>query len=366
MSNLDLSQLSVSGIQVYLARKDILASRQMLLLRMAVAVKGGMTPEDCLDAIADAEEHNNREAHAFIYKQVEGKLRSGEFAVHEALDSITTVDDRCFLYAEDKVKDLGTLLQLAYDTSIRREKLVSAIAKPFTMPLYLLVMTCGILIVGGTVMLPNFTTLLPIKEWEYPSRVVYSIGQFLLKYWPVFALCLVAVLGWVSWSMANLTNEFRNRYLDRVFPWSVYKSLQSSSFILNLAAMFKAKVPILDAVKGYEHVSAPYASSFANLMRRRLESEQTASDMHALDVGFIDRNTMDSMRILNNKLPTDAVISTIGEAAFELLAAEVTTNASRISRLVTLVLAAFLLFSLYGMMSVIPAVTEKTMSSSRR
>jgi toxin co-regulated pilus biosynthesis protein E len=213
-------------------------------------------------------------------------------------------------------------------------------------------------------MLPNFVTLMPVAQWEAPSRLVYEVGQVLMKYWPAVIVVIPCFVGWVIWSLPNLHNKFRTQYLDRIFPWSLYKSLQSSNFILNIAAMFKAKVPILDAVKGYAMVSTPYASAWAHRMQIRLESEQTASDMRALDVGFIDRNTMDSMRILNNKLPADVVLQTIGEAEFALLADEVAISAERSSKLVTVVVGSCLLLTLYGTMSVIPAFTEKMMAST--
>lgn len=361
-----LNDLTLEAIREHLARNDIKATRLRLLLRLAVAVRGGMTPADFLRALADTEAMNGRHGHAKVYRMVEAKMRSGEYAIYEALEELTTADDRCFLYAEDKVADLSSLLQMAYDTAEKKKVITAAILKPFMLPMYLFVMACGLLMLGGIVMLPNFVTLMPVAQWEAPSRVVYHAGQMLIAFWPFVLITLVGFIGWVIWSLPNLNSAFRTKYLDRVFPWSLYKSLQSSNFILNIAAMFKAKVPILDAVRGYSIVATPYASSWARRMQVRLESEQTASDMRALDVGFIDRNTMDSMRILNNKLPADVVVQTIGEAEFAMLADEVAVTAERTSKLVTAVVGACLLFTLYGTMSVIPMFTEKMMASTSR
>ncbi|BDT74071.1 hypothetical protein os4_36240 (plasmid) [Comamonadaceae bacterium OS-4] len=356
--------LSLDSINEQLAQADIKSNRLRLLLRLAVAVRGGMTPADFLRALADTEAMNGRTGHAKVYRRVEAKMRSGEYAVYEALELLTTADDRCFLYAEDKVSDLSSLLQMAYDTAQKKKVITAAIMKPFFLPMYLFVMACGLLMLGGTVMLPNFVTLMPVTQWELPSRAVYEAGQILMKYWLPIAIFIPSLVAWVIWSLPNLHNRFRTQYLDRVFPWSLYKSLQSSNFILNIAAMFKAKVPILDAVKGYAMVSTPYSSAWAYRMQVRLESEQTTSDMRALDVGFIDRHTMDSMRILNNKLPADQVLQTIGEAEFEMLADEVAVSAERSSKFVTVVVGICLLFTLYGTMSVIPAFTEKMMAST--
>jgi toxin co-regulated pilus biosynthesis protein E len=363
-TSLNLNNLSIDAVREYLAKSDIKSTRLRLLLRLAVAVRGGLTPADFLRALADTEAMNGRLGHAKVYRKVEARMRSGEYAVYEALEELTTADDRCFLYAEDKVADLSSLLQMAYDTAEKKKVITAAIIKPFLLPMYLFVMACGLLLLGGTVMLPNFVTLMPVAQWEAPSRIVYEAGQILTKYWPFVVGAIAGLVGWVIWSLPNLHNKLRTKYLDRVFPWSLYKSLQSSNFILNIAAMFKAKVPILDAVRGYAMVSTPYSASWALRMQLRLESEQTASDMRALDVGFIDRNTMDSMKILNNKLPADVVIQTIGEAEFAMLADEVAVTAARTSKLVTAVVGACLLFTLYGTMSVIPMFTEKMMAST--
>lgn len=364
--SIDTANLNFDKLSISLAKNEIKSNRLRLLLRLAVAVRGGMTPADFLEVLAETEAHHGREGHAKVYKLIEARLRSGEYTVHEALQEITTNDDRCFLYAEEKVKDLSTLLQMAYDTANRRKQIVAAVSKPFFLPTYFFAMGLGLLILGGVVMLPNFVSLMPVAQWEMPSQVVYYIGQLLIKYGIFVFLTLGILVAWIIWSMPNLHNKFRTDYLDRVFPWSIYKTLQSSSFILNMAAMFRAKVPILDAVRGYASVSSPYAAHWAGLMRIRLESEQTASDMRALDVGFIDVNTMDAMKILNNKLPADVVIQTIGEAEFALLADSVEVSSKRIARFVTVIVACFLLFSLYGTMSVVPQFTEKMMNSGQR
>lgn len=361
----DLSAFSLDKAADALAINEIKANRLRLLLRLAVAVRGGFTPADFIAALAETEAENGRDGHARVYKLIEVRMRSGEYAVHEALFDVTTSDDRCFLYAEDKVPDLSELLQMAYDTAHKKKLIVAVVRKPFVLPLYLFFMACGILVLGCTVMLPNFVTIMPVALWEFPTQVVYLVGQFLVKWWPLFLIAVGGLVGGTLWSLPRVHSEFRTRYLDRVFPWSLYKSLHSSSFILNIAAMFRAKVPILEAVKGYAAVSTPYASFYASRMRARLESEQTASDMRALDVGFIDRSTMDSMKLLNNKLPAAEVIQKIGDAEFDLLASEVEVTAKRSALIVTVLVATVLLFSLYGTLSVVPTFMEKMMAAAR-
>lgn len=357
---------SMEALLERLAQSDIRANRLMLLLRMAMAVRGGITPADFLRALADTEAYNGRSGHAKVYRLAEARLRSGEYATHEALENLTTSDDRCFLYAEEKVADLAMLLQMAYDTALKHKRIQDAILRPFVFPAYLLLICVGILLVGGTMMLPTFAPLMPMNEWEFPSRVVYHLGQALIVWWPLIIVCIGAVALWVMWSLPNLRTPLRTKYLDRVFPWSLYKNLQSSNFVLNMAAMFKAKVSILDAVNGYAVVSKPYSSYWAQRMAVRLESEQTTSDMRALDVGFIDQGTIDSMRILNSKLPADVVLETIGNAEFELLAEEVRISATRIAKGLTVVMGASLLFTLYGTMSVVPTFTEKMMNITQK
>ena len=94
-------------------------------------------------------------------------------------------------------------------------------------------------------------------------------------------------------------------------------------------------------------------------MMARLESEQTSTDMRALDVGFIDLETMMSMKVLNVKLPPQEIISRIGESEMDLLVEEVTDVANRISRSVAIVFAGILVLGLYGTFAVIPTLTEK-------
>lgn len=350
---------ALAGLADLIALRDIRKNRVRLFLRLAVAIRGGMTAADFLGALADGEEENGRPAHARVYRQLESRLRDGEHSLAEALRDVCTADDLCFLVAEQKVPDVSTLFQMAYDAALRKQRIVRAAAAPFIFPGYLALLAFGVLVLGGTVMLPNFVKVLPVHLWELPTRAVYQVGAVLRGHAVAASVVAAGLLGWIAWSLPNLHHPVRRERLDRVFPWSLYRTLQSSSFLVNMAALFRAKVPVLDAVTGYAAVATPYEAAYAEHMRERLESEQTVSDMRALDVGFIEPETMTSMRILNVKLPPEEVIQKIGDSEMTLLEDDVARTARRIARGLTLTLAALLTFSLYGTFSVIPALTEQ-------
>ncbi len=336
--------------------------RARLFLRLAVAIRGGLTAADALAAIANGEEEIGRAARAAVYRDIESKMRDGVHTLADALADVTTPDDRCFLMAEEQVTDVSTLFQMAYDAIIRRKVIVDAVTKPFLFPAYLGVLGISILILGGTVMLPNFIVALPIEHWETPSVMVYWIGKQLRAYGPLIAPAIFGGLAWVWWSLPNLFTEVRTTSLDRIFPWSLYRTLSSSNFLVSMAALFSAKVPMLEAVSAYQRAAQPYQSGYASQMMERLGSEQTSTDMRALDVGFIDLETMMSMKVLNVKLSPQEIITRIGESEMDLLVQEVTDVAKGISRGVVLVFAAVLVFGLYGTFSVIPTLTEKAMA----
>lgn len=354
----------LEGLRSSIAKSEIKSARIRLLLRLAVATRGGMTVPDTLAAMAEQEIKVNRWSHANVYKDIEAQLRSGEMALHQAMRDITTDDDRCFLFAEDKVGDVSVLFQLAYETAGKKKLIMSSIVKPLILPIYLGLAAIAMLIAGGGVMLPNFAQMLPVEQWEMPSQIVFHVGSFLKNNIAIFLVIFASSIALVIWSLPNLVTKMRYRALDRVFPWSIYKILQSSSFILNLAALFKAKVSILEATRGYMEVASPYTSGHIDNMRARLESELTRTDMNALDVGFIEKETMSSLELLSNKLPIDEVVQKVGDAEFQMLADEVAVAAKRSGGLLSAVVAVFLVFTLYGAMSIIPTFSEKMLSHS--
>lgn len=340
------------------ALRSIRASRVRLFLRLAVAVRGDMTVADFIAALATSEDES-RPAHARVYRRIEARMRDGEHSLVQALRDVCGPDDLCFFVAEHKVSDVSVLFQMAHDAAVRKKRIVKSATAPFVFPTYMAIMAFGVLVLGGTVMLPNFVKVLPVSQFEMPTQVVYHVGRVLRDNTLGAGLLLAAGLVWIRWSLPNLFNSVRIESLDRVFPWSLYRVLQSSSFLVSMASLFKAKVPVLDAVTGYAMVARPYEAGYANLMRENLESEQTTSDMWALDVGFIEAETMTSMRILNVKLAPEEVIQRIGDSEMALLAEDVAMKAQRIARTLTLVLAVVLTFSLYGTFSVIPTLAEK-------
>lgn len=348
-----------TGVADGLARRSIRSKRERLFLFLAVAVRGGMTPADAVAAMGEREDELARPAYSRTYREIEARLRDGEHTLAEALADVVRPDDLCFLAAEHKVLDVAEIFQMAYDAAVRRKEVVAAVTKPFYFPLYLGILALGVLVLGGTVMLPNFVEVLPQEYWEAATRLVYRVGRVLRDHTVLVSAGLAALLVWMYWSLPNLATRLRTDYLDKIFPWSLYRTVQSSGFLVNMAALFRSKVPVLDAVNTYASVARPYEAGYLERMRTSLESEQTSSDMRALDVGFIDLETMSSMVVLNVKLPPEEIIQRIGESEMQLLLEDVKAAAERIARGITVSFALVLVVGIYGTFAIVPTLSEK-------
>lgn len=66
------------------------------------------------------------------------------------------------------------------------------------------------------------------------------------------------VTGVISWSLKN----WKSRSLaDNIMPWSIYKDIQGAAFLLNMAALLKAKMTTLNSLNVLQDFASPWLST---------------------------------------------------------------------------------------------------------
>ncbi len=129
------------------------------------------------------------------------------------------------------------------------QKIKRAMISALAYPLFLLVLTFGIIIMVGLYLVPPLADVAGNDMiWRGSAAYLIWLSDFSIKYWYVFVIVLLGAFGIIWLSMANWTGKLRAKF-DKLPPWNIYKIQISVGWLMSLAAMVRAGITLPNAMR---------------------------------------------------------------------------------------------------------------------
>lgn len=129
------------------------------------------------------------------------------------------------------------------------QKIKRAMISALAYPLFLLVLTFGIIIMVGLYLVPPLADVAGNDMiWRGSAASLIWLSDFSIKYWYVFVIVLLGAFGIIWLSMANWTGKLRAKF-DKLPPWNIYKIQISVGWLMSLAAMVRAGITLPNAMR---------------------------------------------------------------------------------------------------------------------
>ncbi len=149
-------------------------------------------------------------------------------------------------------------LQFATTLTDAKKQLHQAIWQMAIYPVGLLIMMTGTLYVLNTELIPVLSKISSPDSWSGALGFLYGLSLFVDNYGAICAVLFAVVTGVISWSLKN----WKSRSLaDNIMPWSIYKDIQGAAFLLNMAALLKAKMTTLNSLNVLQDFASPWLST---------------------------------------------------------------------------------------------------------
>lgn len=124
--------------------------------------------------------------------------------------------------------------------------------------LYMSFLTFGLIIMFCMTLVPSIQKFVPIERWSGMELSLWYIYTAVSEFWYVIILAVVVFLFALNKSFTFWTGSLRNS-MDNHFPYSVYKRIRGSIFIMNMNAMITADIPMEHAIdKLIEKCNSPW------------------------------------------------------------------------------------------------------------
>lgn len=204
-------------------------------------------------------------------------------------------NDRLVIEAGERAGALAQSLDDSIFIYLGQKRIKEALFMGLAYPIFLFFVAIGLLIIVGTNIVPTFDSILPRDRWTGAGASMAWLADFVNV---AMIPALVGIAGLVIaiiWSMPRWTGRVRIR-MDRFPPYSLYKLVQGSGFLLSFATMVKAGIKTTDALRLMQRDASPWLmerlSKTLNIMnnganigealyRSRLEfpDQETANDL---------------------------------------------------------------------------------------
>lgn len=300
-------------------------------------------------AIAMWHIRNQIDEHASLAKALKGWAKSEEVAIIDAGESSG---------------DLMGSLSLSRNIIENNKKMIGTLIKALTYPAILVTVAIFVLYFLGTYVIPQITESVGnAEEWEGAAGSLYRTSLFVQS--EKFFLSIFAFFGFLFLIFNTMTYSWFGlgirKYFDKIPPWSIYREMQGSAFIISLSSMLKAGIKIHDSL-------IRIAKNSSNWTRHRIGSIVMAQKsghsglgdaMLEANHGFPDKETIEDIRFYQSLGNLDEILEQIGQQNMDRTLANLQKISGRISAISMMTIIGMVVWIVMGVMSIQDQITSQ-------
>jgi type II secretory pathway component PulF len=191
---------------------------------------------------------------------------------------------------------------------------MSAVIAGSTYPLVLLGMVAMLLHQIATNMVPQFEKILPPEKWTGPAVGLKVVADWVNGYGSFGMIFFTCFAAWVIWSMPNMNKSRLRVYLDRIPPWSIYRMLNGSTFLLNFSLMLASNVKMQRTLEIMKNNASPWLKERIGAAIAGVNKGHSFGEaLHRSGYEFPDRRAVQFLRLLSEQEDFDKKLVSFGQ-----------------------------------------------------
>ncbi len=292
------------------------AARRRLWAKLAKLIGNGVQLLSALETLRDRRIASGGKSHpqSVALTAWAVAMRNGESLAH-AIEHWVSVEEAMLVSAGEQSGTLERALRSAVQVMAARSRILSAVRSGVAYPAVLTAMAFAVLYLFGFKIVPAFQAAIPptaAASWHGLAAAMIAVALFARSWlWALAAVLAVLVTAFFA-SLARFNGPARV-VLDRYPPYSIYRVLQGSTWLIALSALVEAGLRIENALESLAATGSPW-------LRRRLRAclagmrsgHNLGEALAASGEGFPDREIIDDMSVYAALSGFDAAISMLG------------------------------------------------------
>lgn len=310
--------------------------------KMADFLRAGMAIKDIINTLHD-EYSNHKDARRVVFEDLRDQINQGR-SIDQALRYWATPGEVSMISASSVAGNPEEGLENAARATESVLEMKSSLRRQLTYPVLLILLAGALIYIFSVQGIPAMADILPPEEWPGASRALYELAMFVQSYGHWVVIGVVGFITMVTLSLPRLRGPLR-RALDRVPPWSTYRSVQSSMMLISVASMMQSGIPFTQALQNLRELSSPYVRRHIQRIEERSKGGESAG--RAMDTEFFTREVRTDLAVYSSIAAIDSQLNRLGESAIKDSLAKISGGAKALNTLVLIGIAGYLIWVLY-------------------
>ncbi len=279
----------LTGFELWMTRKTFSSKMRMrLYAKLGKFIANGVPITQALDEIyvhVSLEGKKPTATAAVVVDEWRRSIRNGR-SFARAITGWAAPDELSVLDAGEISGRLDKAIEDVLFINVARKRIRSAIFG-LIYPLMLVATTCFYLYIFGSQVVPAFAQILPVSKWHGAGRQMAMLADWVMHWLLPTLIALGVALTFILMTLGSWTGRLR-KMVDTIPPWSIYRLAVGSSFLISLAALLHAGVPVPEALRIIHQTASPwYKERLASTRRLVLNGARNIGDaLHQTGYSF--------------------------------------------------------------------------------
>lgn len=331
----------ISGIEkAFLKFQFGLKTRIDLYKKISSFIANGVPIHNIVTELKDEYLKNKSgDPRGLILGQIDIAMSRGE-SFGTALSKWCPASEAMIILGGEKSGNIEQSFHNAIQITESAKRMKSTIIGEISYPIILLTMLCLLIYAFSTQAIPELTTVMTVEKWPDVSKKLHSMSMFVKDDWWKVVLGVISFIAFAIITMPS-TIGTKRKYLNKIPPWSIYKTFQSSVFLISTSAMMGTGTPIFDAIEKLKQMSPKYVSWELGKILNAIENG--AKNGEAFNVGgFLETDTGIDVSIYGKVASLDTALETIGSNSIENAIIKIKATAGMLKNLVLFGVASYI------------------------
>lgn len=330
--------------------------RLRLYEKIASFMKQGTPLNDTLTLLSRQYEKSfPGDARAKVMREWSAQMAAG-IAFADAIGDWAPLSEVMLIKAGEKGGTLADAFTNAVQATTAQRVMISTLKSKMTYPVVLLLVLFAMVYMFSTQVIPTLADMMPPEKWPSMAKALYDLAMFVQsKWWVVFLLLGITVFA-INWTLSRVTGDVR-RWLEKVPPWSVYRSFQSSMFLIAISAMMRTGRPLADSLEDITTMANPYVLEHLVLMQSKFRSG--VPNGTAMNGGFFDKETGIELEIYGDTSDFASAMDMIGRTAVESSLASISAASTVMNNLSLALVASYVSWAFMSIQQLSTAIAQQ-------
>lgn len=266
---------------------------------------------DVMHGHATEDGRKPKNATAIVLDHWRREVRNGK-SFGKAIEGWVPESDRLVIEGGDKAGKLVIAINKAILISESTRKIKGTLVGGLAYPVLLIAVAIGFLVMFGLQVVPAFEEILPREKWVGAGAQMAFMSDFVRYYMLWF---LIVIFGGIAASIYSLPRwtGMRRAKFDKYPPWSLYRLIIGSGFLLTVGGMIKAGIPAPEILRILQRNASPwYREKLSKTLDNVNNGHNLGDALHMTGFEFPAKETVQDLRAYAGLNKFDETLEAVG------------------------------------------------------